>query len=59
MTDREERARKQADELHKAIYEALRDGFNVTVYVNNPLPHCTGQSFWRDKRTARLNGAEQ
>jgi hypothetical protein len=59
MTEREQQARKQADDLHKAIYEALRDGYNVTVYVSSPLPKCNGQAFWRDKRTTRLNGVEQ
>lgn len=59
MTENEEKARAQADHLYKAIYEALRDGFNISVTVNDPLPHCSGNSFWTDKRVSPLNGAEQ
>jgi hypothetical protein len=55
---REERARKQADELRQVIYEALRDGYNVSVYLNNPIRSRSGQTFLQDKRTVRLNGAE-
>jgi hypothetical protein len=50
MAENDERARKQADELHKVIYEALREGANVSVYVNSPMRGVSGRSYLQDRR---------
>lgn len=46
-----EEARRHADQLHRAIYKALRDGANVLVRINDPLPHCSANVFYEDKRS--------